>query len=67
MTTDLKTSLFVNRQLPEFIRDEYPVFETFLEAYYEFLEQGREQSGDFDLITESKKFRNIQEIGRAHV
>lgn len=65
MSTDLKTSLFINRQLPEFIRDEYPVFETFLEAYYEFLEQGREQSGNFDLITESKKFRDIQDVDKS--
>ena len=33
MTTDLRTSLLVNRQVPEFIRDEYPTFITFLEAY----------------------------------
>ena len=38
MTTDLRTSILVNRQVPEFIREEYPVFITFLEAYYEYLE-----------------------------
>lgn len=35
---DLKTSLLVNRQLPEFVREEYPLFVSFLEAYYQFLE-----------------------------
>jgi hypothetical protein len=39
MITDLKTSLLVNRQLPEFVREEYPKFILFLEAYYEFLDQ----------------------------
>ena len=36
--TDKKVSLLVNRQVPEFVREEYPVFISFLEAYYEFLE-----------------------------
>ena len=36
-----KTSLLVSSQLPEFIRDEpsYANFVTFLQAYYEWLEQ----------------------------
>jgi hypothetical protein len=37
--SDLKTSLLVNRQVPEFVRDEHPNFILFLEAYYEFLDQ----------------------------
>jgi hypothetical protein len=36
--SDLKTSLLINRQVPEFIRDEYPLFISFLEAYYEYLD-----------------------------
>ena len=36
--SELKTSLLINRQVPEFVRDEYPTFINFLEAYYEFLE-----------------------------
>ena len=35
---DLKTSLLINRQVPEFIREDHPLFISFLEAYYEFLE-----------------------------
>lgn len=61
MTTDLKTSLFIKGQLPEFIQEEYPTFIAFLEAYYEFLEQkqGTELN---DLITQSKSLRNISDI-----
>jgi hypothetical protein len=56
MTTDLKTSLLVNRQVPEFIQDEYPTFIAFLEAYYEFLEQ-KQGSETNDLITQAKSLR----------
>lgn len=40
--TDLisnKTSILIQSQLPEFIRNNYPTFVAFLEAYYEYLEQ----------------------------
>jgi hypothetical protein len=61
MTTDLKTSLLVNRQVPEFVRDEYPKFIAFLEAYYEFLEQkqGTEKN---DLVTAAKNLRTIKDV-----
>lgn len=61
MTTDLKTSLLVNRQVPEFIRDEYPTFITFLEAYYEFLEQEQGTEAN-DLITQAKNLRYISDV-----
>ena len=56
-----KTSLLVNKQVPEFIREEYPLFISFLEAYYEFLEtkQGDEKN---DLTTELKKLKNISDV-----
>jgi hypothetical protein len=59
--TDLKTSLLVNRQLPEFVRDEYPLFQSFLEAYYEFLEneQGNQKN---DLIAKSKDLRFASDV-----
>ena len=59
--TDLKTSLLVNRQLPEFVRDEYPLFQSFLEAYYEFLEneQGNQKN---DLIAKSKDLRFVSDV-----
>lgn len=37
MSKDFNTSLLISRQLPEFVRDEYPKFILFLEAYYEYL------------------------------
>lgn len=36
--TDEKTSFLIKKQLPEFVRDEYPLFISFLEAYYEYLD-----------------------------
>ena len=32
------TSLLIDRQVPEFVREEHPLFISFMEAYYEFLE-----------------------------
>ena len=59
--TDYRTSLLVNRQVPEFIRDEHPLFIAFLEAYYEFLEnkQGDENN---DLTYRSKKLRDLPDV-----
>jgi len=59
--SDNKVSLLINRQVPEFIREEYPLFITFLEAYYEYLEtkQGTQSN---DLITKSKDLRNISDV-----
>ena len=58
---DLKTSLLVNRQLPEYVRDDYPLFLSFLEAYYEFLEnqQGTEKN---DLTTKAKNLRYVSDV-----
>ena len=59
--TDNKVSLLINKQVPEFVREEYPVFISFLEAYYEFLEnkQGTEKN---DLITKSKELKYISDV-----
>jgi hypothetical protein len=35
----IKLSPIVSKQLPEFVRDDYPYFVSFIEAYYEYLEQ----------------------------
>ena len=58
---DKKTSLLIEGQLPEFVREEYPLFKTFLEAYYEFLEnkQGVQKN---DLLTQSKKLKTIFDV-----
>ena len=59
--SDLRTSLLVNRQVPEFIREEYPIFISFLEAYYEYLEnkQGTQLN---DLTQRAKELRNLSDV-----
>ena len=54
--SEFKNSILVSQQVPEYIRDEYPLFVNFLEAYYEFLEtkQGTQKN---DLIQQAKKLR----------
>ena len=61
MTTNQKTSLLVNRQVPEFVREEHPLFITFLEAYYEYLEtvQGSQKN---DLVTKAKDLRYVSDV-----
>jgi len=58
---DKKTSLLINRQVPEFVREEHPKFIAFLEAYYEFLEtkQGTQLN---DLIKTSKDLRYLSDV-----
>jgi hypothetical protein len=51
---DKKTSLLINRQVPEFVREEHPKFISFLEAYYEFL--------DNTTVTKSKDLRYISDV-----
>jgi hypothetical protein len=59
--SDLKTSILVNRQVPEFVREDYPLFIAFLEAYYEFLEtkQGTQNN---DLTQQAKNLRTISDV-----
>lgn len=59
--SDLKNSLLVNRQLPEFVQEEYPKFISFLQAYYEFLES-KQGSQNNDLLKKAKEYRNISDI-----
>jgi len=63
---DLKTSLLVNRQLPEFVRDEYPLFVSFIEAYYEFLENERYTTVDGELLSQknnlTEKLKDLRYI-----
>ena len=62
-SVDLKTSILINRQVPEFVRDEYPTFVTFLEAYYEFLE-GTANTGisSNNLVSTAKTLRDIRDV-----
>ena len=63
MSLDLKTSTLINRQVPEFIRDEYPTFVAFLEAYYQFLE-GTANTGitSNNLVSTAKTLRDIRDV-----
>ena len=56
-----KVSLLINRQVPEFVRDEYPTFIRFLEAYYEFLEN-KQTGKNNDLSVKSKDLRYLSDV-----
>jgi len=59
--SDFKTSLLVNRQVPEFVRDDHPNFVSFLEAYYEYLEtkQGTQLN---DLTKRAKELKDLSDV-----
>ena len=59
--SNLKTSILVAQQVPEYINDEYPLFISFLEAYYEFMEkaQGIQKN---DVLTLSKNMRYVSDV-----
>jgi hypothetical protein len=59
--SDYKTSLLINRQVPEFIREENPRFIAFLEAYYEYLEN-KQGSQINDLVKRSKDLRYLSDV-----
>lgn len=66
MTTsiDEKLSQLIQDQVPEFVRDTYPIFQTFLEKYYEFNEQNGEVQYN---IQKAKSFADIDETANAFV
>ena len=55
----LKQSIAVLRQIPEHIRDNYPLFVEFIKIYYQYLEQTQQQDleslHDIDKVTENDK------------
>lgn len=59
--SDLRNSLFVKGQVPEFVREDHPLFVSFLEAYYEFLEN-KQGTQNNDLIAKSKQLRNVADV-----
>ena len=56
MATDKKTSILVSEQLPDFVREEGPKLQRFIEAYYEFLEQN---GGAIDGIKNLLSYQDI--------
>jgi len=59
--SEQKVSLLINRQVPEFVRDEYLTFIRFLEAYYEFLEN-KQTGKNNDLNVKSKDLRYLSDV-----
>lgn len=66
MTTsiDEKLSLLIQDQVPDFIRDTYPIFQTFLEKYYEYSEQNGQVQYN---IQKARSFADIDETANAFV
>ena len=58
---DQKVSALIYQQVPEYVREEYPLFISFLEAYYEFLEtkQGTQKN---DLMAQAKDLRYLTDV-----
>lgn len=50
---NFKLSSVVRKQLPEFVRSDYPLFVTFLEKYYEWLEQNNNAHYEIDALRDS--------------
>lgn len=61
---DEKLSQLIQDQVPDFIRDTYPIFQTFLEKYYEFNEQNGEVQYN---IQKARSFADIDETANAFV
>lgn len=61
---DQKTSFLVEGQVPEFVREEYPLFVTFLEAYYEFLEN-KQGTNKNDLLTQAKNLKTVFDVDQS--
>lgn len=59
--TDNKQSLLVEKQLPDFVKEDYPTFIRFMEAYYEFLENKLETQKN-DLNYKARKLYTISDI-----
>ena len=63
-TLDEKLSQLVKYQLPDFVRDNYETFQTFLVKYYEFSEQNTQVQYN---IQKAKSFADIDETTDAFV
>jgi len=61
--SDLKTSVLIETQIPEFVRDDHPKFVAFVKAYYEFLEtQANTSATSNNLISTAKSLRDIRDV-----
>lgn len=64
MTTNTKISTVVSNQLPEFVRSDHPTFVSFLEAYYEYLEQSNNTLSYGKTVERAKNLRNYFDIDK---
>ena len=56
MAVSKKISTQIDKQLPDFIRRDAPLFQSFMEGYYEFLEQAN------NALDASRNLLNYQDI-----
>jgi len=56
ISNEFLISTIINEQLPDFVRDNYPLFVSFLEAYYEWLES------EDQTYYHSKRIKSYQDI-----
>src|ERR1035437_6655369 len=56
VTPAKSTNIILDRSLPQFIRENYPMFEAFLGAYYEWMEQSKQPN---DIIQNLRDYRDI--------
>ena len=58
---DNKQSILIQNQFPDFVKEDYPTFIRFMEAYYEFLENKLENQKN-DLNYQARKYYTISDI-----
>lgn len=59
-----RISSLVRSQLPEFIESEYPLFVTFIETYYRYLEQDQQA---YELIQNARKYTDIDQTAESFI
>lgn len=64
MSTNNKISTIVSSQLPDFVRSDHPIFVSFLEAYYEYLEQSNTTLRFGKTVERAKNLRNYFDIDK---
>jgi hypothetical protein len=64
MATNSKTSILVNSQLPQFVREDYETFVAFVRAYYEYLEQSNNTVAFGKVLERSKNLRDYLDVDK---
>ena len=61
MVNNYTRSIFLESLVPQYIREEYPIFVSFLKSYYDYLDR---KAGQFAAVVVED---GGKKIGRAHV